>query len=152
MLQKKKRQEQILEIIEKQDIQTQEELICKLREAGYDVTQATVSRDIRELNLIKGTSAGGVYRYTVPKNPDAAPPKFNSALTESIISVDYAGNIMVIKTFPGLANAVAACVDSLKLAEILGCIAGDDTICVVARTPAIAADLCDKMRHMIRNL
>ena len=109
MVLKKARQNKIADLIKRQDIQTQEEMILRLEESGYPVTQATVSRDIREMGLVKGLSASGVYRYTLPENKEAG-SRFAVAVTDSITAVDYAGNIVVIKTYPGHAGAVATCV------------------------------------------
>ena len=146
------RHEAILELISKYDIQTQDELIEKLSEQGFDVTQATVSRDIRELKLVKESGKDGKVRYALTAKRDAQSPKFNSALTESIIRVDYAGNLIVVKTYPGLANAVATCIDSVRLPEIIGCVAGDDAILVVVKTEADAASISESFRTMIRTI
>ena len=122
---KGKRQEKILEIIRTNDIETQEELTKKLSEAGFSSTQGTISRDIRELKLTKVTGANGKQKY--------AP-----ILSEGILHMDNAENILVIKTVPGMAMACAAAIDSISLHGVLGCIAGDDTImCVVKETPMV---------------
>ena len=149
MVLKKARQNKISDLIKRHDIQTQEEMILRLEESGYPVTQATVSRDIREMGLVKGLSAGGVYRYTLPENKEAS-SRFASAVTDSITTVDYAGNIVVIKTYPGHAGAVATCVDSLNLPEIVGTIAGDDAIFLVVREAARASAICDRLKGMIQ--
>lgn len=151
MVLKKARQEKILSLIRQNDIQTQEEMILRLEESGYPVTQATVSRDIRELNLIKGISPRGVYRYTLPPKKDAGTAKFGSVVTDSVVSVDYAGNMVVIKTYPGMASAVATCVDSMALPEIIGSIAGDDAIFLVVRDEAHSAQITEKLHRMIHN-
>lgn len=148
---KKNRHEKIIEIVEKHEIETQDELIEHLRKLGYEVTQATVSRDIRELKLTKVMSERGSYRYELPKaNETIGSFKFSHALAESITSVDYALNTVVIKTFPGMAQAVAVGIDNLHLQIILGCVAGDDTILVVARTAEAAADLNTRIKEIIR--
>ncbi len=148
---KKNRHEKIIEIVEKYDVETQDELIEHLRRTGYDVTQATVSRDIRELKLTKVMSDKGSYRYQMPKsNESLGNFKFNHALAESITSVDFALHTVVVKTFPGMAQAVAVGIDSLKLPVILGCVAGDDTIVIVARNPEAAADLNGRIKEIIR--
>lgn len=149
---KKNRQAAILELVEKYDIDTQEGMLAHLREAGYSVTQATVSRDIRELKLVKESGKDGRVRYALTAKRDVQSPKFNSALTESIIRVDYAGNLIVVKTYPGLANAVATCIDSIRLPEIIGCVAGDDAILVVVRSEADAAAISESFRTMIRTI
>lgn len=148
---KTKRQEQIIDIIKKHEVETQEELIEQLRMCGFEVTQATVSRDIRELKLVKVTTGHGCYRYTTPPHKDITMNvRFNSALAESIISVDFAVNNVVIKTYPGLANAVATGIDGLSIPEILGCVAGDDTIIIVTRDADSARDISERIRGLIR--
>ena len=148
---KKNRHEKIIEIVEKYDIETQDELIEQLRKLGYEVTQATVSRDIRELKLTKVMSSKGSYRYELPKTTESLGNiKFNHALAESITSVDYAMHTVIIKTLPGMAQAVAVGIDNLKLPVILGCVAGDDTIIVVACSTEAAADLNIKIKEIIR--
>ena len=151
MVLKKARQEKILTLIRQNDIQTQEEMILRLEESGYPVTQATVSRDIRELNLIKGISPRGVYRYTLPTKKEHSGAKFGSVLTESVTAVDHAGNMVVVKTFPGMASAVATCIDSMALPEIVGSIAGDDAIFLVIRSEEFASHITDKLHRMIHN-
>ena len=148
---KRQRQAKILEIIEQNSVQTQEGLLDLLTNAGYNVTQATISRDIRELNLIKAAGQNGEYRYMAGK-VDIPTPKFQNALTDSITKVDAAGNLIVIKTFSGLAQAVATCIDSLNSNEIIGCVAGDDAILVVVKTEAAALSLCDRIKDMIKTL
>ena len=149
---KQKRQATILELIEHNDIETQEEMLAHLKDAGFTVTQATVSRDIRELKLVKESGKDGKVRYALTAKRENQSPKFNSALTESILKVDYAGNLIVVKTFPGLANAVATCIDSIRLPEIIGCVAGDDAILVVVRTEADAATISNSFRTMIKTI
>ncbi|MBO5281000.1 MAG: arginine repressor [Clostridia bacterium] len=149
---KSTRQTKILELIVKYEIETQDELIEKLREEGFDVTQATASRDIKALKLTKTLTSKGKYRYVRQTPKENAPNhKFNAALIESIISVDSGENIVVVKTFPGLASAVAGGVDAINHGEILGCVAGDDTIAVITRTKDSAKDLVKTLEHLIRN-
>ena len=145
---KEERQAKILELICEEDVETQDDLIQKLELAGFHVTQATVSRDIRELKLVKGASPRGGYRYILPAKQSKSTPDFSSSLTTSIVHVDYARNIVVVKTFPGMANAVAACIDSMHLTEIIGSVAGDDTILAVVRTDEEAENLWNKIRGM----
>ena len=149
---KSERQQKILELIEEYEIETQEELIFYLNKYGFETTQATVSRDIRELKLTKVSSSVGNYKYAVQGNASHAipAPKFNGALVDSIIKVSYANNIIVLKTFPGLANAIGAGIDAIHSPEILGCIAGDDTVMVVVSSDGAAEDLADKIKHMMR--
>lgn len=132
---KNKRQEAILEIISKYDIETQETLLDKLKSKGYDVTQATVSRDIRELELIKVSSKDGGYKYAAREKEDQRPnAKYMNIMRETVVSIDYANNLIVIKTFSGMAQAAAAAIDALFGDEILGTIAGDDTIFAAVHT------------------
>ncbi len=148
---KRIRQEKMLELISKYEIDTQDELIERLRESGFEVTQATVSRDIRELKVSKMTTGKGTYRYVLPKH--TAPTsnmKFNSVLIDALISIDYACNIVVLKTHAGLANALAVGIDAMHLEDILGCVAGDDTIMLVSRSEDSARHIANRFRDMIR--
>ena len=130
---KTKRKRKIIELITNYDIETQEELAAKLVENGFNVTQATISRDIRELNLTKIATKGGKQKYAVQSSSDiVSNSKYMRVLNDGIITMDTAGNILVVKTVSGMAMAVAAALDAMQIKEILGCIAGDDTImCVV---------------------
>lgn len=130
---KTKRQRKIIELITNYDIETQEELAAKLVENGFNVTQATISRDIRELNLTKIATKGGKQKYAVQSSSDiVSNSKYMRVLNDGIITMDTAGNILVVKTVSGMAMAVATALDAMQIKEILGCIAGDDTImCVV---------------------
>ena len=130
---KTKRQRKIIELITNYDIETQEELAAKLVENGFNVTQATISRDIRELNLTKIATKGGKQKYAVQSSSDiVSNSKYMRVLNDGIITIDTAGNILVVKTVSGMAMAVAAALDAMQIKEILGCIDGDDTImCVV---------------------
>lgn len=126
---KNKRHEEILTIIENHDVETQEELCTLLKKAGYDVTQATVSRDIKQLNLIKKKGRSGKQRYVRERIIETkVSDKLVRVLKDSIVSMDDAGNILVIKTSSGMAMAAAAALDALNIKEIVGCIAGDDTV------------------------
>lgn len=125
---KSKRQRKILEIITNNNIETQEELAQALVREGFNVTQATVSRDIREMELSK-VSANGRQKYAVtPNGSIGANNKYVRVLNDGVISMETAGNLLVIKTVPGMAMAVGAAIDALEIKEIVGCIAGDDTI------------------------
>ena len=130
---KTKRQRKIIELITNYDIETQEELAAQLVENGFNVTQATISREIRELNLTKIATKGGKQKYAVQSSSDiVSNSKYMRVLNDGIITMDTAGNILVVKTVSGMAMAVAAALDAMQIKEILGCIAGDDTImCVV---------------------
>lgn len=126
---KAKRQRKIIELISKQDIETQEELAAYLVEEGFTVTQATVSRDIRELELTKISVNGGKQKYTTPHNKTmSVNNKFARVLNDGILTMEGAGNILVIRTVAGMAMAVGAAIDAMNIKEIVGCIAGDDTI------------------------
>ncbi|MBQ2827458.1 MAG: arginine repressor [Clostridia bacterium] len=150
---KNRRQGKILELISLYDIGTQEMLMEKLRESGFDVTQATISRDIRELKLARVVTGKGSYKYVPPTvSETTASVKFNGALTESIISVESAVNIVVIKTYPGLAQAVATGIDAVDNSMIIGCIAGDDTIMVVTRDERSAAVVSQNIKRMIKTV
>ncbi|MBR3894575.1 MAG: arginine repressor [Clostridia bacterium] len=148
---KKSRQEKLLELISAFEIDTQDELIERLRDHGFEVTQATVSRDIRELNISKMTTGKGTYRYVLPKqNEDhASSMRFGSTIIGSIVSVESALNIVVLKTFAGLAQAVAVGIDGMKMDQVLGCVAGDDTIMIVARDESCATEISDYLRTLV---
>ena len=132
---KNARQNKILELIEVYEISTQEALIQKLAECGFESTQTTISRDIRQLRLIKGPTGRGTYKYVAPEvrhGNDA--PGHNSALIDAVVKIEAAENIIVVKTLAGMANAIAVCIDSLKISDIIGSVAGDDTILLVLKT------------------
>lgn len=132
---KKSRHGRIVELIEAYDIETQEELADKLKEEGFQVTQATVSRDIRELKLSKVPTGDGKQKYVVLRQDDShLGDKYIRVLKDGFMSMDMAQNILVIKTVAGMAMAVAAAVDAMKFKEIVGSIAGDDTIMMAVRT------------------
>ena len=140
----------ISEIIQEQNIGTQEELAAALRAEGCEVTQATVSRDIRELHLQKVRLPGGGQRYVVPDAAgDGLIAKFGRVMKEGIVSVDQAQNILVIRTVSGMAMGVAAAVDAMHYPEVVGCIAGDDTIMVAVRTAEDTALLMKKLEQML---
>lgn len=148
---KKNRQEKLLEVISRYEIDTQDELIAILRDNGYEVTQATVSRDIRELKITKMPTGKGTYRYVLPKRVEKggiSSMKLGTTLLDSIVSVDFACNIVVLKTYAGLANAVAAGIDHMNLHQVLGCVAGDDTIMIVTRDEDTAEQIADRIRKL----
>lgn len=143
------RQKKILELIEKYDIDTQETLIGKLQEAGIAATQTTVSRDIRELKLVKGTTGKGTYKYIAPDvKRENNMPVLNSALTEAVIKIEAAMNIVVVSTFPGMANALAVCIDTLEHPHIVGSVAGDDTILLVIKDVETAKLVEEKLKNV----
>ncbi len=144
---KNARHEQILQLIEVYDIETQEELAEKLNEKGFTVTQATVSRDIRQLQLRKVTGNDGKSHYALGGDSHVdLSRKYKRVLQDAFVSADYAGNIIVIHTVSGMAMAAAAALDSLDWGDVLGCIAGDDTIMVVIREPDSASDIIKRIR------
>ncbi len=147
---KKRRQAKILELISSTDIETQEELLELLNQYGFEVTQATISRDIKELRLVKELSSKGRYVYSTgnKKNNNIA-HRAGGIFNESIISLDYAMNTVVIKCFSGMANAACAAIDSMNQNEILGTIAGDDTIFMLCRSEDGAKNICSKLRKML---
>lgn len=146
-----RRHSKIIEIIKENDIETQEELAKRLREEGFDVTQATVSRDIRELNLTKITDSVGRQKYSVlAKDSSAASARFNSVFSTGIESIDYAQNIVVIKTLTGMAMAVATALDSMENNNIVGSIAGDDTIFCVTRDKENAVKMIERLKAMVK--
>lgn len=149
---KKQRQGTILEIIRSEDVDTQEELAELLRQRGYRVTQATVSRDIRELKLSK-VAAGGRQKYAVmpQKNQkdQKAEDRYIRALRDGFVSMEPAQNLLVVRTVSGMAMAVAAALDSLNLPEVAGCIAGDDTVFAAARSKEEAAALAGKLNGLL---
>lgn len=148
---KKNRHKVVLELIKEYDIGTQEELLALLREKGFDVTQATVSRDVKELRILKTLSSNGVYKYTVEQS--RADDGYNGMLDvlfqTSLTKVDYAGNICVIKCSPGLANAACATIDAMNIYDVVGTLAGDDTIFMLCRTPEEAANLAEMLNNML---
>lgn len=128
------RQNKIKEIIENQDIETQDELLAELSKEGFSVTQATISRDIREMKLTKVSGDGGRQRYVLIQNEDTdVMQKYHQVLSAGILNMDYAENLIVIRTVSGMAMAVAAALDNMKLPGLMGCIAGDDTIFCAVR-------------------
>ena len=147
---KAKRHAKILEIIRKYDVDTQEELCMRLNEAGFKVTQATVSRDIRELNLTK-TTADGVPRYVVFQGDDSnLSKKYIRVLKDGFVNMNMAQNILVIKTVPGMAMAVCAALDAMHLYEIVGTIAGDDTIMCAVRSVEDTKNLMSKLYDILK--
>lgn len=147
---KSRRQNVILNIIESYDVETQEELIDMLRGEGFNVTQATVSRDIRELKLTKVTAENGKYKYVLPGVKKAlSASHVYSTISASVISVECAMNIVVIRTYPGMAPAVAAGLDSHSIDGVVGCIAGDDTIFVAVDSVENANNAKREIRKII---
>ncbi len=146
---KLERHSKIVELIGKYEIETQEELADYLNQAGFAVTQATVSRDIRELKLTKVQSDSGKQRYVVLQNQSSFSDKYIRILRDGYLSMDMAQNILVIKTVSGMAMAVAAALDALHFTEIVGCIAGDDTIMCAVRSADDTILVMDKLKKLI---
>ena len=147
---KKRRQAKIIELISQNEIETQEELQDLLNRYGFEVTQATISRDIKELRLVKDLSNEGRYVYSSgKKSMDVINHRAGGIFNDTIITIDYAMNTVVIKCFTGMANAVCAAIDSMNLDEILGSIAGDDTIFILCRNEDTARMFTNKLRTML---
>lgn len=148
---KKIRQQKILEIISQYEIETQNQLIDTLREKGFDSTQATVSRDMRELRLVKELSASGKYKYTAPSGSGVFDysERLKTIFRESVNTFACAQNIVVIKTLPGLANAACAAIDSMDIRFLVGSLAGDDTIFLAMTDNAAAEAFCKDIESML---
>lgn len=146
------RHSKIIELINKYDIVTQEELAEKLNDEGFNVTQATVSRDIRELKLTKMAVDNGKQKYVIIQNAEGwISEKYIRVLRDGFLSIDHAENLVVIRTVSGMAMAVAAAIDGMQWGEILGCIAGDDTIFCAIKTKEEAMIIMDKIKRMVSN-
>lgn len=148
---KSARHEKIIELIRKYNIDTQEELASRLNESGFKVTQATISRDIRALNMTKVTGKDGKSRYAIleSSSPDTG-DKYSRVMRDAIVSADAARNLVVIRTVPGMAMGVAAALDAMKWPEILGSIAGDDTIMCALRTDDEAETVTERVLSLVR--
>ena len=147
---KEKRHAKILEIIHREEVGTQEEMCDLLNKAGYHVTQATVSRDIRELKLSKVALSGGRQKYVLLADvQDAMDAKYIRVFQEGVVSIDMAQNILVIKTVSGMAMAVAAAIDAISWPEVLGCIAGDDTIFCAVHSAKEGEAVLQKLLKMV---
>ena len=145
------RQSKILEIIASKEVETQEQLLQELKQAGFVTTQATISRDIKELRIVKELTPDGTYRYAASLQENAATfsGRLNKIFRECVTSVDWAQNLVVIKTLPGLAGAAGSAVDSMELPQLIGTLAGDDTAVLIMRENASAAGLCAEIRKML---
>lgn len=148
---KSTRQAAILNLIDKQDIRTQKELAEKLKQQGFSVTQATVSRDIKDMRLLKVLSGVGEYKYaTADQAEHSVSERFVRMFVDSVISIQYAGNIIVIKTLPGSANVAGEAIDSMRWPEILGTLSGDNTIFVIVHDEKDASVVVDKFYEIIK--
>ena len=147
---KNKRQIEILRIISEQEIETQEEILNQLSERGYTATQATVSRDIKELNLVKVNGQKKKTKYAqLTGKTLTIPEQLLPVFAHGFVSADYANNLVIVKTLPGMAQAVASAIDSLELSETLGTIAGDDALLMVCRTEEYAATVVDMLKNLV---
>lgn len=140
----------IREIIANQEVETQDDLVEQLRQAGYNITQATVSRDIKELHLVKVPMLDGRYKYSLPADQRFNPlQKLKRALMDSFVSIDRADNLVVMKTLPGNANSVAVLIDNLDWSEVIGTICGDDTILIICKTKADGPAITERFLDML---
>ena len=148
---KAQRQAKIMEIISNRNVETQEQLLAELQDAGFRSTQATISRDIKELRIIKELTSFGTYRYSVSSNDVSSSfsGRLNMIFRECITSFDYAQNILVIHTLPGLASAAASAIDAMNMSVVLGTLAGDDTVFVVMRDTNAAAAFCGEIKNLL---
>lgn len=147
---KSQRQAKILEIISTINVETQEQLLAELERAGVRSTQATISRDIKELRIVKELTSLGTYRYTTAARevPSTFSGRLNTIFRECVTRYDYAQNIVVIHTMPGLAGAAASAIDSMNLSVVVGTLAGDDTVIVVMRDTNTAAQFCGEISNL----
>lgn len=147
---KSRRQSKILELINTNEINTQDGLLTRLIESGFNVTQATVSRDIKELKLQKVVTSDGKYKYvSASKAPQSLTGSFNSLFSGSVTSVECAGNMIVLKTVSGMAQGVCAAMDAVEIEGVVGTIAGDDTIFVVARSESSATSVVSYLKKLV---
>lgn len=148
---KSQRQAKILEIISNKNIETQEQLLVELQAEGFRGTQATISRDIKELRIVKELTNLGTYRYTISASDlgSSFSARLNTIFRECVISFDYAQNIIVVRTLPGLASAAGSAIDAMNLNTIVGTLAGDDTVMIVMRDTNAAATLCGEIKALL---
>ena len=149
---KSKRQEEILRIIDEVDVETQDQLLEQLRLRGVTSTQATISRDIKELHLIKELTGYGTYKYVVSERKTSLnfAGRLRTIFKEGVTSFDMAQNIVVVKTMPGLASAACAAVDGMEIPDLVGSLAGDDTALLIMRTNEAAAEFCNEIHKMLK--
>ena len=148
---KNNRQSLILEIISQENIETQEQLLSRLQERGITSTQATISRDIKQMHLIKEPVGQGVYKYAVSGNRTKLnfAEKLRTIFRESITSIDYAQNIVVLKTMPGLASAACSALDNMNINYMVGTLAGDDTAFLLMKDTESAVAFCEEIKEML---
>ena len=149
---KNNRQSMILEIISQENIETQEQLLQRLQERGVVSTQATISRDIKDLRIVKELTSFGTYRYTAATKETAGTfsSKLNTIFRECITNFDYAQNLIVIRTLPGLASAAASAIDAMNMSVVVGTLAGDDTVLIVMRDINAAAAFCGEIQNLMK--
>lgn len=149
---KSKRQAKIMEIISTQNVETQEQLLAALKEEGFNGTQATISRDIKELRIVKELTNLGTYRYTTSNGEISGSfsARLNTIFRECVVSFDYAQNIIVIRTLPGLGSAAGAAIDAMNMSAVVGSLAGDDTVMVVMRDNNTAAAFCGEIKSLLK--
>lgn len=148
---KTQRQAKIMEIISTRNVETQEQLLAALQQEGFRGTQATISRDIKDLRIVKELTSLGTYRYTTSSSEVSGSfsTKMNTIFRECVTGFDYAQNIIVIRTLPGLASAAGSAIDSMNLSLVVGTLAGDDTVMVVMRDNNAAAAFCGEIKNLI---
>ena len=148
---KSQRQAKIVEIISTRNVETQEQLLAALQEEGFRGTQATISRDIKELRIVKELTSLGTYRYTTSSSELSGTfsSRLNTIFRESVVSFDYAQNIIVVRTLPGLASAAASALDAMNMSAVVGTLAGDDTVMIVMRDHNAAAAFCGEIKNLI---
>ena len=148
---KSQRQAKIMEIISNRNIETQEQLLAALQAEGFRGTQATISRDIKELRIVKELTSLGTYRYTTSNNEMSGSfsSRINTIFRECVVSFDYAQNMIVIRTLPGLASAAGSAIDAMNMHAVIGTLAGDDTLMVVMRDNNAAAVFCGEIRNLL---
>ena len=148
---KSTRQTEILNIIQSVDVETQEQLLEELRKRGFSATQATISRDIKQLHLVKVQAGAGCYRYSISERKHASDfaARLRTIFKESVTSFDVAQNIVVINTMPGLASAACSALDSMQIDQVVGTLAGDDTAILIMRTNDAAAEFCSEIHKML---
>lgn len=148
---KSQRQAKILEIISTKNVETQEQLLEELQHEGFHATQATISRDIKELRIVKELTSFGTYRYSAATSEidTGFTSRLNTIFRECVVSFDYAQNILVIRTLPGLASAAGSAIDAMNMGAVVGTLAGDDTVFVVMRDTNAAALFCGEIKNLI---
>lgn len=148
---KTQRQAKIIEIISTRNVETQEQLLAALQKEGFRGTQATISRDIKELRIVKELTSLGTYRYTTSASEltGSFTTRLNTIFRECVVNFDYAQNIIVIRTLPGLASAAGSAIDAMNLSAVVGTLAGDDTVMVVMRDNNAAAAFCGEIKSLI---